>query len=73
MGKPIVTTAMPECKKYASVLIGEDHDDFLLQIDKALTRREDKTYIELLQKEAGENSWEAKARDIVEMIEKNEK
>ena len=70
MGKPIVTTAMPECRKYQSVLIGEDHDDFIAQIEKALKLHSDKNYLKLLHKEAEENSWDAKARDIAEMIEK---
>ena len=73
MGKPIVTTDMPECRKYESVLIGENHEDFLEKIDKALSLRKDKGYLSLLQKEAEENSWEAKARDIVEMIKIQDK
>ena len=68
MGKPIVTTDMPECRKYKSVLIGKDHDEFVQQIDKALSLRNDKKYLEILKKEALENSWESKAKDIASMI-----
>jgi glycosyltransferase involved in cell wall biosynthesis len=68
MGKPIVTTDMPECRKYKSVLIGKDHDEFVEQIDKALSLRDDVKYLEVLKSEAADNSWESKAIDIASMI-----
>ncbi len=70
MGRPIVKTDMPECRKYTSVLIGKNHDEFIAQIEKALSLREDKSYLSILEKEAYENSWESKAKDIAEMLEK---
>lgn len=71
MGHPIVTTGMPECRKYRSVLVGEDHDDFIAKIDHALTLREDAVYKQLLQMEALENTWDAKAGVIADLIRKN--
>ena len=68
MGHPIVTTNMPECRKYKSVLIGEDHEDFIRKVDKALTLKQDKEYGELLKKEAIDNSWESKVRLITELL-----
>jgi len=68
MGKPIVTTDMPECRKYESVLIGKTHKEFIDKIDEALKLQNDKDYTELLEKESLENSWEAKAEDILEII-----
>ncbi len=73
MKKPIVTTDMPECRKYESVLIGKNHDDFIAKIDEALELKEDRNYIKLLEKEALQNSWKAKAGDIAKMIRENEK
>jgi glycosyltransferase involved in cell wall biosynthesis len=72
MKRPIVTTDMPECRKYKSVLIGKSHDEFIDKIDEALKLREDENYLKLLEKEALENSWEAKAEDIAGMIEQRE-
>lgn len=71
--KPIVTTDMPECRKYKSVLIGKNHDEFLKQIEKALKLKTDKKYIVLLDKEAKENDWARKAKDIIDLIKKDEK
>lgn len=67
-GCPIVTTALPECRKYKSVLIGEDHVDFIAKLDLALTLQEDGAYRELLRQEALANTWDAKAAMIANLI-----
>ena len=66
--KPIVTTAMPECKKYESVMTAETYDEFVKYLDKAMKLRTDKKYLELLDKEAKENTWESKARETIKLI-----
>ncbi|MGI5898074.1 MAG: glycosyltransferase [Candidatus Dojkabacteria bacterium] len=65
LGKPIVTTAMPECKKYSSVSIAKNEvNDFIKKIEDGLSKSEDKKYLELLKKEGLENTWEGKAKEI---------
>lgn len=73
LNKPIVTTDMYECRKYKSVLIGHDHDEFLSLLAAALSKREEEEYMQLLDKEAKENDWSQKAAAIIELIKKNEK
>jgi hypothetical protein len=68
MGHPIVTTGMPECRKYRSVLIGENHADFIRKVDRAIGLRSDPAYLDTLKAEALANTWESKARDIYELI-----
>jgi hypothetical protein len=68
LGHPIVTTDMPECRKYRSVLIGKDHEDFIRKIDQALTLRNDQAYKELLHQEALENTWESKVQTIKTLL-----
>ena len=69
LGKPIVTTPMPECKKYKSVIIAENNaKDFIKKIEEGLKLRDNSKYEELLKKEALENTWEKKAGDIGKMI-----
>ena len=70
--KPIVTTDMPECRKYKSVLIAHNHSEFIDKIEEALKKEKDKKYIELLDKEAKENDWSMKAEAIIELIKKDE-
>lgn len=69
LGKPIVTTAMPECKKYRSVIIAENNTkDFIKKIEVGLKLKDDTKYKELLKKEALENTWEKKAEDMIKIM-----
>ena len=64
LGRPIVTTDMDECRKYRSVLIGEDHDSFLAALEHALALRQDADYLSLLHEEGAQNDWSCKAEAI---------
>lgn len=68
---PIVTTKLPECKKYKSTLVSESHEDFINNISKALKLKENSDYIKLLREEALSNTWTQKAKDIKELILNN--
>ena len=74
LDKPIVTTAMPECKKYESVMIANNRDEFIELVDKAvkMNKEENKDYYEILKKEALENTWEAKAELIIDLLKQYE-
>ena len=69
LAKPIVTTAMPECKLYKSVLIANNKEEFIENIEKAINLSNDKEYQATLEKEAKQNTWQAKAKEIVKMLE----
>lgn len=69
MHKPIVTTAMPECKKYKSVIIANSKEDFLDKVAFALDKKNDKDYICLLDDEARANDWSQKTADILNAID----
>jgi hypothetical protein len=71
LGHPIVTTNMPECRKYKSVLIGTSHDEFIRKIDEAVQLGNNKEYKDILLQEALENTWASKARDIADLIRKS--
>lgn len=70
--KPIVTTDMDECRKYKSILIGNDHQDFMNKLEKALELRGNQEYINLLDKEARDNDWSMKAKAIIDLISEKE-
>jgi glycosyltransferase involved in cell wall biosynthesis len=74
LGKPTITTNMKVCRKYMSVMIGHDYEEFLSLIDKGLkmNKKDNKEYFELLEKEALENTWESKAKTIIEFIKEDE-
>ncbi len=71
VSKPIVTTDLPECRKYESIFISKNHDEFRNNIEKALKKQNSKKYNELLKKEALENTWDSKCKDIIEFVSNN--
>ena len=74
LGKPIVTTQMYECQKYNSVMIAKTQKEFVELIDKALLLKKENNdnYFNMLNKEALENTWEEKAKIIINLIKKSE-
>lgn len=72
--KPIVTTAMNECKKYRSVMIANNKEEFVEKIDRCIELSTNKAneYYKILKKEALENTWETKAKNILELVKKYE-
>ena len=71
MEKPIVTTALPECRKYKSVMIGENHKDFIDKLEKALLMQNNKEYKNLLKQEALANTWDNKVKEILKFLKEN--
>lgn len=69
LNKPIVTTNLLECRKYESVLIAKNHDDFIEKIDLALQIKDDAKYIKTLDKEALQNTWKSKTEEILKNLE----
>jgi len=67
-GKPIVTTALPECTSYRSVLIAQNREDYVEQLRIALERRHDPQHLESLRREANENTWDARVEAIMSAL-----
>ncbi len=68
---PILTTNMPECRKYKSVVIGENHTDFINKIDSTINLINNADYLKLEMKEAMENTWEKKANIIINLLDQD--
>lgn len=62
LGKPIVTTDLPECLKYESCLVAPsiDYEVFIENLHIAVFARNCKKYQDSLRKDAMDNSWEEK-------------
>lgn len=69
LGKPIVTSNMPECRLYSEVLIAKNKEEFIMQVDCALSLVDDHSYLNKLKKQALMNTWESKAKDIVKLLQ----
>lgn len=68
MQKPIVTTALPECKKYESILYSTNHDEFIDNVKKAIKLIDDGNQKKLLKKDAINNNWKKKASKLIQFI-----
>lgn len=66
--KPIITTDLPECRKYKSVNIAKTHDEFIEKLPKIINLNKDEEYKTLELKEAYENSWTHKSNDIINLL-----
>lgn len=71
-GKPCVCTRdLDECKGYDGILIAKDSDDFIEKIKTAMELSKNETVRTRLYEYARLNSWEQKAKDIIELVERN--
>ena len=66
---PIVTVDLQECQNYKSVFTANNKEDFLLKIEKALKIQNDIDYLNLIQKETFENTWEYRVEQIIKQLD----
>lgn len=64
LGKPVVTTPMPECLKYEYVKIAANIKEFREKIYEAAEQAQDEQYKAALIQCAYENDWKVKAQEI---------
>ncbi len=69
-GKPTVVTPMRESMGYEGVLVGKDAEDFASRLDDALILVHDPEFLQLLERVARANTWDARARQILAELEK---
>lgn len=64
LGKPVVSTDLPEVRKYDGlVYIGRDEDDFIIKVRAALQEKDDGIKAERIKK-AKESDWSIKVEEI---------
>jgi glycosyltransferase involved in cell wall biosynthesis len=68
-GKPVVASSMREILKYRSVLLADTAEDFVQRIETGLRLRQDPSYRQTLQREAGENTWKERAKVLRHAID----
>jgi glycosyltransferase involved in cell wall biosynthesis len=71
LGKPVVSTPLPEVQAFDVTLIASEPVSFAEKIKEALALKKDVIYIDKLRKIARENSWLERARSIQEIVLRN--
>lgn len=64
LGRPTVSTDLPECRKYRSVLTASGMENFIAACEKALTLGRDPSFAEMARSESEENSWATKVQAL---------
>jgi hypothetical protein len=67
-GKPVVVTPMQESLDIEGVLAASGAHAFSQKLDEALRLKEDPAYLSLIDRVARENTWEARAEQILSRI-----
>lgn len=68
-GRPIVTTALAECRKYPVVLIASSPEEWAKQLQEAVVLRHDNAYLERLRRTAEENTWTKRAATEIQALD----
>ncbi len=68
-GKPIVTTDLPECRRWPCVIVARDSAEYAAALDEAIERGRLDSYRRMLDQEARANTWEMRGRQIVEQLD----
>jgi glycosyltransferase involved in cell wall biosynthesis len=69
-GKPVVITPMRESMRYGGVLVADGPEEFSQKLDQALQLRKDPDYLRKIEQVAIENTWDARARQILDELER---
>ena len=67
-GLPVVTTALPECRKHQIALVADTYDQFADYLEVALSQKQDECYLSLANEIAQENTWEFRVSEILELL-----
>lgn len=63
--KPVVTTDMPECRKYPGVFVAQNLREFIDLLEHAFPLVNNPVYLQQLYQAAQANTWEARINQIV--------
>jgi GT2 family glycosyltransferase len=67
-GKPVVTTALPECRKYFGVFTADDYPSYENLLSQALEKTSDINFRKQAQQEAAHYDWSERARQIIDKL-----
>jgi len=63
-GRPVVTSAMPECMAYEPVLVADGVEEWSAALDRARALSRDEAFVASLRRLGRENSWMSRARAV---------
>ncbi|HXU39657.1 MAG TPA: glycosyltransferase [Blastocatellia bacterium] len=70
-GKPVISTAIPECESMPEVQIARTAEEFSQSLDPVKAKGLDKGFQKRVRALAKENSWFARAQTVIEVLKRN--
>ena len=70
-GKPIISSNLPECRKYDSIFLYENAEEFISLVNKIQELTETDEYWTTLRDEAYANTWDIKTDEILSALKIN--
>jgi glycosyltransferase involved in cell wall biosynthesis len=67
-GKPVISSAMPECEAFSEVHIARTTEEFSAALDRARIEQGDQQFRERLRKLGRENSWAARVQVVLDHL-----
>jgi glycosyltransferase involved in cell wall biosynthesis len=71
-GKPVVTTNLPECRKYPELFVAQNADDYINLLAHAVAQGTNAELIAALRARARQNTWEMRARMLIDKFSETE-
>jgi len=68
-GKPVVTTDLPECRRYEPVAVAGNAEEFVEMLRQAREKADDMKRVERLRSCAQEHTWQARLQGVLEALE----
>lgn len=68
-GRPIVSTALPECRKYAVVNVADSADEYIQMLRSALTLHDAPDHRQALRATAQQNTWTVRSAQIADALD----
>jgi glycosyltransferase involved in cell wall biosynthesis len=67
---PVVSTPLPECRRYPGVFLAEGAGEFSAQLDAALRAQKDPAYLETLVEIVQANTWASRAEAVAAALKR---
>jgi hypothetical protein len=66
--KPVITTALPECRRYPGIFVAETHAQFKTFLEDTLRKKHDPGYLATIDRVAQENTWDQRVERIITQL-----
>jgi hypothetical protein len=67
--KPVVTTALPDCKNVPGAMVADSNDQFLHLLDVAIEKTKDQAYLDAIKQVVRQQTWERRVAQVISALQ----